>query len=178
MVVATCQGLVLAAGASSVGPVGTCAVVFILAGCGVVRTLGGERIWMRGSTLPCGVGTLGTFAVVCVLGDCGVGSTLRGARIWMRGSTLGDSVESRSFGVLAGAAVLKISVSLRSARIFSLPKDRKGEAGAGFMSVSVSILAASVALSPDELCGISMSCGTNSTVRAIISTLVLVMYIV
>ena len=77
----------------------------------------------------------------------------------MRGNTLGDGVGSQSFGISAGAAALKISAILRSAHICSFSRDGKGEAGAGFMSASVSNLADSAALSPEELCGISMSCG-------------------
>ena len=164
--------------ASGVGIVGTCAVICIIGGCGVVCNLGGAQIWMQGSTLTRGVGTLGTYAVVCILRGCDVVCTLGGARIWMRGSTLGDGTGSRSLGVSAGAAVLKISASLWSARICLLPRYGRGEASTGFISASVSNLAASVDLSPEELCGILMLCGKNSTVRAIFSDLVFVMYIV
>ena len=77
----------------------------------------------------------------------------------MRGITLGDGVGSWSMGVSVGAAALKISAFLRSACIYSLPRDGNGDAGAEFMSASVSNHAASAALSADELRGISMSCG-------------------
>ena len=96
----------------------------------------------------------------------------------MRGSTLEDGAGLRSFDISADAAALKISVSLRSARSCSFPRDRKGEAGARFISASVSILDASVVLLPEDLCGISMPCEKNSTVREILSALIFVMYTV
>ena len=96
----------------------------------------------------------------------------------MRVITLGDGVGPWSMGVSIGAAALKIFASLRSAHICSFPRDENGDAGAGFMSALVSNRAASAALLADELRGISMSCGKDSTVRAIRSDLVLVTYIV
>ena len=73
-----------------------------------------------------------------------------------------------------GAAALKISASLLSARICSSPSDGNGDAGAGFISVLVSNRATSAALSADKLLGISMLCGKNSIVCAIRFALVFV----
>ena len=92
----------------------------------------------------------------------------------MRGIALGDNGGSSRIGVSVGAAALKISDSFRSACIWSLPSDGNGNAGDRCRSASVRNLAASAALLADDLLGMHMSCGKNSTVRAIRSALVFV----
>ena len=54
-------------------------------------------------------------------------------------------------GVTIGAAALKISASLRSARICSFPRDGNRDAGAGFMSALVSNRAASAVLLANDI---------------------------
>ena len=80
--------------------------------------------------------------------------------------------------VVSDVVMEKMSESWRSARICSLPNVWKGAAGAGLRRASARIRAASEALSAEELLGMSMSCGKNSTVREIRSALVCVMYTV
>ena len=50
-----------------------------------------------------------------------------------------------------------------------------GDAGAGFIKAEVSSLAASAALSRDDVFGICMSCGKKATVRAMRCARVFVM---
>ena len=71
------QGNTLTSGVSTIG---TFAVVFVLGGCGVVFTLEGARIWMRGSTLGDGTGSwsLGVSAGADVLK---ISASLRSVRI-------------------------------------------------------------------------------------------------
>ena len=78
----------------------------------------------------------------------------------------------------SGAANVKMFESWRSAHICLSPNVLNGEAGTRLLSASASSLAASAALSEEELCGISMSCGNNFTARAMRSALVFVIYIV
>ena len=73
---------------------------------------------------------------------------------------------------------VKSSESCCSARIWASPNVLKGDAGAGLCSALANILAALVALSADEVAGMLMSCGKNSTVRSIRSSLVFVTYTV
>ena len=80
-------------------------------------------------------------------------------------------------GAVAGAdgiIALKRSASCRRARICSLPKVMKGDAGAGWSKAKVSSLAASAALSRDDVAGIFILWGKKGTVRAIRSARVLV----
>ena len=51
----------------------------------------------------------------------------------------------------------------------------KGEPGAGLSRVSASICSVLVALSMDDVVGMEMSCGKNSTVRTIRSARVFIM---
>ena len=81
-------------------------------------------------------------------------------------------------GVCSGRAHENSSESWRRARIWAFPNVLKGDAGVGLSSASANILAALVALSADDVVGMSMSCGKNSTVRAIRSALVFVTYTV
>ena len=61
--------------------------------------------------------------------------------------------------------------------IFSLPNERKGDVGVECNSASASILAASAEMFVDEVVGMLMSCGKNSTVRAMRSACVFVAYV-
>ena len=88
------------------------------------------------------------------------------------GTALGAGTSS------VGTATVKRSDNWRRARICSLPIVLNGDAGAGLCSASVSILAASVALSADDVVGMAKSCGKNSTVRATRSIRVFVTYTV
>ena len=118
------------------------------------------------------IGTLGdgTFGCrICTLGD---GARMGGDCDLCIGAVSGVD----GFG--SGMVVLNRSDSWRMARICLLPNERKGDAGAGCRSASASILAASAALSVDEVVGILMACGKNSTVRAMRSARVFVAYTV
>ena len=82
-------------------------------------------------------------------------------------------------GVGAVAAVAeKIFDNCWRARVWESPKVAKGDAGAGCNNASVSIRAASFALSADDVFGMFRSWGKNSTVRATRSFLVFVTYTV
>ena len=70
------------------------------------------------------------------------------------------------------------SASLLITRICSVPNERNDDCGAEFLRDSANIRAAVVALSVADVSGMFMSCRKNSTVCAICSALVLVMYIV
>ena len=74
-----------------------------------------------------------------------------------------------------GIAALKRSESCWRARICSLPKVMNGDAGAGLSKAEVSSLAASAALSLDDVAGIFISWGKKVTVRAMRCARVLVM---
>ena len=82
-------------------------------------------------------------------------------------------------GVGAAAAVAeKMSDSCWRARVWESPKGAKGDASAGCSNASVSICAASFALSADDVVGMVRLWGKNSTVRAMRSFLVFVTYTV
>ena len=66
-------------------------MIYLPAGCGINRAVGGAPICTRGRAITLGVTTLGSVAVVRVVGDCGVGVTLGGAEGFMRGINLGDN---------------------------------------------------------------------------------------
>ena len=76
---------------------------------------------------------------------------------------------------LSGILALNRFVSWRRARDCSVPSERKGGAGAGLRSASVSIMATSVALSSGDVAGIVMLWGKKATVRAMWSAQVFVM---
>ena len=61
----------------------------------------------------------------------------------------------------SGMVHLNNSVSLARARIWLVPRERKGDAGAGLLSASASTLAAFVALSIADVAGMSILCGKN-----------------
>ena len=109
-----------------------------------------ERRILWGDVLVVGrdIGTLGSVAGVC------------GSAIW------------GSFGTSSACLGMVHSKSLSSwdsASIFSVSRVMKGEAGTGLSRVSASTRAALVALSKDDVVGIEISCGKNSTVRSICS---------
>ena len=77
-------------------------------------------------------------------------------------------------GCADGMVALKRSASWRMARICAFTNERKGDAGAGLSSASASILAASAALSAEEVASMVVLCGKNSTVSTMRSDLVFV----
>ena len=79
---------------------------------------------------------------------------------------------------LAGIETANRSGNWWSARICSLPIVLNGDAGTGFIIASTSILDASAELLPDNMVGMEMSCGKNSTVHTICSLRVFVIYAV
>ena len=161
---------------------------------------GGERSWTTGSGTggrgsgtrggSVGTGGRGGGGVVRgsgTLGDSAGGNAGCGAGCGggaTRGSgTLGDSVGAGGrrggvgVGLSAGTRGMdaeKRSESVRRALVYSVPKIRNGEAGAGCRSALASILAASAALSLDNVAGMAMSCGKKATVRAMRSARFLV----
>ena len=134
--------------------------------------LGGGAV--RGTLGSCGVSS--GIIVGCILGMIALGSNREGCGTTGVGELFPPGMVVAPLSGVGGRAVAteKISASCCIARICSLPRVSKGEAGAGLRRASASILAASAALSDDELCGMDISCGKNSTVRAIRSALVLV----
>ena len=101
--------------------------------------------------------------------------TLRGATS-VGGRTVDDVMVV--VGECSGIVHAKSSESCCSARICASPNVLKGNAIAGSRNASASILAALVALSADEVAGMSMSYGKNSTMWAVRSALVFVTYTV
>ena len=89
-----------------------------------------------------------------------------------------DGVASTGGGGAVAAVVKKISDSCWRACVWVLPKGANGDAGAGWSNASVSMRAASFALSADDVVGMVRSWGKNSTVRAMRSFLVFVTYMV
>ena len=121
--------------------------------------------------------------VGCTLGMVALGSNREGCGIignccWRQVAGVGRMVASVRCGVSVVVATEKSLERRRMAFSWSSPSVSNGDAGAGSRSASTSILAASAALLDAELLGILMSCGKNSTVRAIRSALVFVMYTV
>ena len=87
-----------------------------------------------------------------------------------------DRVREYCVGVGAGgatfvgeAATLKITASCFIAAICSVPKNGNGDAGDGLSSAAVNSRAASVAVSADDVAGIAVAWGKNSTERDILS---------
>ena len=127
----------------------------------------------------------GAWCGVCILRDVGsgarVGRVLRSGTLGGIGGVGGSCVRQTDGSEVAGASssgmvALKRADNYRKTRIWSSPRARKGNTCAGLRNASVSILAASAALSIDDAVGISISWGKNSTVRAIYSDLVFVTY--
>ena len=151
--------------------------------CGMIGATGLVRTGRGGSGVGCGgggrlTGTLGScggIIVGCTLGMVALGSNRAECGTPCDGGWLSLCGLVSSTG---SAAVEKMSASCRTARIWSSPRVLKGDAGAGLRSASASILAASAALSADDVWGMSSSWGKNSTVRATRSARVCVMYVV
>ena len=79
-------------------------------------------------------------------------------------------VSSLVFGVIW---TWKISASFLSALIFYVPKDANGTAGTGFSSELINYVAAWVAALAEEITGIVVFSGNNSTVSAMRSHVLL-----
>ena len=122
--------------------------------------------------------------IMCTLGGGahiwdGVGfnagaSTLGGGAHIVGGAALSSGVIGGNSGWAAGMVALKRSASWWIVRICAFPNERKGDAGAGLSSASASILAASAALSAEEVVGMMVLCGKKSTVRKMRSDLVFI----
>ena len=154
-----------------------------------VRVCVGEGAWCSRTCTLGDVGRGARRSRTCTLGDVapmscgGVEVAVGGRAVGTLGSDGGvvSNVRECSSGVVAmGAGMVhwKSSASLLTARICSVPSVMNGEAGIGLRRASASMRAAVIALSVDDVAGIIMSCGKNSTVRAIRSALVFVMYTV
>ena len=108
----------------------------------------------------------------CTLGDFGSSVIGRGASgigrtaLCTLGSIarVGGNIPMATMGAYStgsGMVHLNISASLARAHIWSVPRERKGDAGAGLLSASTRILATFVALSMANIAGISISCEKN-----------------
>ena len=113
---------------------------------------------------------VGPFVLAAGWGVVSVGcATLRGGFIGVVGTLGGWATVS---GV--GATEEKLSASLCMAAICLSPIGAIADAGEGFWSAQYRSMAARIAASAEESCGIAPQCGKNSTVLAVRSVRVLV----
>ena len=117
-------------------------------------------------------GPFGVAAVVSsTLGAAVASSTLGAAGVGVVGDGVGGRRGSGGRR-LSWSADWNISASSRRAVICPVPIVANGDAGAGFSRARTSSVAALMALSADEVCGIGVAAGKNSTVSAILMALV------
>jgi hypothetical protein len=95
----------------------------------------------------------------------------------LRGATTAGTLGGGAVGAVSGVAVTeKMSDNCLMAAICLSAIAASGDAGDGFLMAQHSSMAALMAASADESCGILPKCGKNSTVRAMRSALVFVAY--
>ena len=116
-----------------------------------------------------------------------LGVSVGGARVGAR--VMVDSRRGKGFRLINGAVGLegtlgdeagvvmtpKIDAIFLMASIFSVPRDGNGDAGEGLESAVISSCAADVAVSAEDVAGIVVLWGGNSTDQDICSALVLEM---